>query len=364
MVAGLLFGVGATMRTEALVYLAVAAAITLATRLVRRDTVGRVVALGAAIGAGAVVPLLGNQLVERLVFGQSLRAGRAVGTAGAAASGLRGRAGEAFVTTFGLNGVRPPIDVIAGAGFVALVGAGVFALAFAKPPKTLLGVSALVVAVVVLVARFSDGLGFVPGMLVASPVAVVGLIYGWREQRARVVVLVSVVSLPVVWLFQYQGGARPQWGGRYVLLSGVLLAVAGVVVLRHRRLALVATVVLSLFVTGCGVVWLSERSHSVADGMERILSRHDQAIISTDAHLFREGGAFYQPERHWLTAVTDADLVRAARVVARAGDQEVAVVGSADRVFPRRLAAFTRGRSERLALLPGTPLRVVTYKRA
>ena len=40
------------------------------------------------------------------------------------------------------------------------------------------------------------------------------------------------------------------------------------------------------------------------------------------------------------------------------------MVGSADRVFPRRLAAFTRGRSERLALLPGTPLRVVTYKRA
>jgi len=192
---------------------------------------------------------------------------------------------------------------------------------------------------------------------------VAGLVYGWREQRSRLTILFAVVSLPVVWLFQYQGGARPQWGGRYVLLSGVLLAVAGLVVLRHRRAALVATVVLSVFVTGCGVVWLSERSRSVADGMERILSRHDQAIVSTDAHLFREGGAFYEPDRHWLTAVTDADLVRAARVVARAGDHEVAVVGSADRTFPRHLAAFTRGRSQRLEVLPGTPLRVVTYKR-
>ena len=80
-----------------------------------------------------------------------------------------------------------------------------------------------------------------------------------------------MVSLPVVWLFQYSGRCRPQWGGRYVLLSGVLLAVAGVVVLRHRRVALVAVVVVSLLVTGCGVVWLSERSHTVADGMERIL---------------------------------------------------------------------------------------------
>jgi hypothetical protein len=146
-----------------------------------------------------------------------------------------------------------------------------------------------------------------------------------------------------------------------VLLSGVLLAVVGVVVLRRRRAAFVATLTLSLVVTAFGVAWLSERSHAVADGMEALLARHDQAVVSTDAHLLREGGAFYEPDRHWLTATSDRDLRRAAEVVARAGNHELAVVGSDDRKLPGRLAGFTRRGAESLEVLPGTPLRVVTY---
>ena len=362
--AGLLFGAAATMRTEALVYLATATAIVLAFRLVRRDRVRRVVALGVAVSTGAMLVLVVNQVLERLVFGSSLRAGRAAGTAGSAGSGLSGRVGEAFVTTFGLNGLRPPVDVFVGIGVVGLVGVGVFLLGFVHPRRPLPGATAFVIAGIVLVARFGDGFGFVPGMLVASPLAAVGLMYGWRERRAWFPFAVASASLPLVWMFQYQGGARPQWGGRYVLLSGVLLAVVGAVVLRRRRAALVATIVLSLFITASGVVWLSERSHAVADGMETLLARDDQAIISTDAHLFREGGAFYTPDRHWLTALTDSDLMRAARVVARAGDHEVAVIGSADRALPRRLGDFARGPSQRVEMLPGTPLRVVTYVRS
>ena len=349
--AGALFGVAATMRTEALVYLAIATVVALVTRLVQRAHLARVIALGAAVGGGAVALLVTNQLVERLVLGASLRAGRA------------GRIGEAFTTTLGLNGLRPPIDVVAGGAIVALVAVAVLALGFTAEPNRLVGAGALCVAVVVFASRFGDGLGFVPGLLVASPLAVAGMCFGWRVRRASTVLIVALLSLPLVWLLQYQGGARPQWGGRYVLCSGLLLAVAGVVALRRRRAAFVATLAFAVLVTAFGVAWLSVRSHAVADGMERVLARHDEAVISTDAHLFREGGAFYEPGRHWLTAITGADLRRAAAIVSAAGDREVAVIGHQGDGLPSRLGAFVRGRAERLQVLPGEPLVVRTYRR-
>ena len=349
--AGALFGVAATMRTEALVYLAIATVVALVTRLVQRAHLARVIALGAAVGGGAVALLVTNQLVERLVLGASLRAGRA------------GRIGEAFTTTLGLNGLRPPIDVVAGGAIVALVAVAVLALGFTAEPNRLVGAGALCVAVVVFASRFGDGLGFVPGLLVASPLAVAGMCFGWRVRRASTVLIVALLSLPLVWLLQYQGGARPQWGGRYVLCSGLLLAVAGVVALRRRRAAFVATLAFAVLVTAFGVAWLSVRSHAVADGMERVLARHDEAVISTDAHLFREGGAFYEPGRRWLTAITGADLRRAAAIVSAAGDREVAVIGHQGDGLPSRLGAFVRGRAERLQVLPGEPLVVRTYRR-
>ncbi len=70
---------------------------------------------------------------------------------------------------------------------------------------------------------FQHGLGFVPGLLIASPFAAVGLALGWRSD-VRVITVMAVVALPLVWFFQYSGGAGPQWGARYTLLSGALLA--------------------------------------------------------------------------------------------------------------------------------------------
>jgi len=350
------------MRTEALVYLVVATFVMLVVRLARRDSLVRVGLLGASVGVGATIVLVANQLLEGLVLGSSVRAGRAAGTARGVASGLSGRVGEAFTTTFGLNGLRPPLDVVAGCAVVALVGVGIGVLAYGAAARRPLGVGALAVATVIVVARSTDGLGFVPGFLVASPFAVVGLVYGWREHRAWYPAFIAVGALPIVWLFQYQGGARPQWGGRYVLLSGAVLAVVGVVVLRRRRGALLATLALALVVTACGLAWLSQRSHAVADGMERLVARHDQAVVSTDAHLLREGGAFYDPDRHWLTAVSDADLRLAAGTVRRAGDRELAVIGEAGQRLPQTLAGYTRRESQPLEILPGRPLVVVTYR--
>ncbi len=125
---------------------------------------------------------------------------------------------------------------------------------------------------------------------------------------------------------------------------------------------LVAAVALSLAVTACGVALLSERSHAIADGMEALIERRDQAVISTEGHILREGGAFYDADRHWLTATIGPDLRRAARIVGDAGDTEVAVVATARQPLPERLGRFVRARTDRLEIRPGEGLQVVTYR--
>ncbi len=220
-----------------------------------------------------------------------------------------------------------------------LVGAGAWCLA-RRPARVPLGAGLFALAVGLYVARFSIGLGFVPGLLTACPLAAAGLALAWSRRECRTPAVLAVGALPIVWVAQYSGNAKPQWGGRYELLSGVLLAVVAVVALRGRRAALITTVALSVAVTACGVAWLSERSHAIADGMETLISRHDQAVVSMEGHLFREGGAFYDPDRHWLTATTGQELRKAVRIVGDAGDTEVAVIAPAGAPLPSRLGSF------------------------
>jgi hypothetical protein len=208
---------------------------------------------------------------------------------------------------------------------------------------------------------FDAGLGFVSGMLVASPFAAVGLAIGWRG-ATRLIVAMAVVALPCVWAVQYTGGAGPQWGGRYTLLSGALLLVAATVVLEGRRTALLATAAVAVLITGFGLSWLSVRSHWVARGFERIVDRQDQAVISGEAHVLREGGAFYTPERHWLTATNAGELGRAVQVVDRSGATEFAYIVSDEADLPRVLGGYRRSRTERVRFLtPDTFLVVGTY---
>ena len=74
---------------------------------------------------------------------------------------------------------------------------------------------------------FAHGLGFVPGLLTASPFAAVGLAPRVARADVRLPRRSRCVALPMVWFAQYSGGAGPQWGGRYTLLSGALLAGGG-----------------------------------------------------------------------------------------------------------------------------------------
>jgi hypothetical protein len=223
------------------------------------------------------------------------------------------------------------------------------------------GACALGVGAVLIITVLSSGLRFLPGLLVASPLAAAGFALLWGNRRLLAIGSIALGSVVVVWVAQYSGNAAPQWGARYQLLSGLLLAVVAVAELGRRPRALVAVALVAGIVTIAGVAWLSERQEAIADGLETVIARQDEAVISLEAHLFREGGSFYSPERHWLTATNDVELRRAFAVVHEAGDHEVAVIAPPGTRLPRSIQGFERGASEPYALVPRTPLEVVEY---
>jgi hypothetical protein len=226
---------------------------------------------------------------------------------------------------------------------------------------------ALAAAAFLYVVRFQHGLGFVPGMFVASPLAVAGiasgLTGGWVTRSARVVGAIAIAALPIVWLYQYRGGANPQWGGRYILCSGVLFAVLGVVALvRRGRAALVPALVAAVLVTGCGLAWLSIRSHSVADAA-RVLETDEPVLTIGLPHLLREWGAWYRPDRHTLTVERDSELPIALEVLDASAASRLTLVARSPGEAPRHLGPFVRASREPLGWTPGTTLVVARYVR-
>jgi hypothetical protein len=361
-IAGVLFGAAACMRTEALVYLVVCAGVMLLAWLWRTRSLASTFVRGVVVLAGAAVPLVLNEVLERLALGGTIRAARAADTAAEAGVSASVRVQEAFTTLLGMNRFTHTADFIFGALIVVCVAIGVRSLLRAQDAIPISASAPLAAALFLYLVGFSAGLGFVPGLLTASPFAAVGLLVGWRAD-VRIVTVMAVVALPVVWVFQYSGGAGPQWGARYTLLSGALLLVAATVVLEGHRAALVAACLVAALVTGFGLTWLSVRSHWAAHGIEQIVDRHDQAVISGEAHVLREGGAFYDPSRHWLTATDDAERRQAVDIVHDAGATEFAYVVSEGDHIPRVLDGYRRTKVERVAFLrPDIHLDVATFR--
>ena len=363
---GALFGAAATMRTEALVYAAVLGVVA-AVVLLRRALAGqqpwlRNVQWGGAFAFGLIAPLVVNQWIEGVLLGDAIRSDRVAGTASRAAGGSSLRAKEALTTAVGLNRLPFRSDWVLGAVIVALVAYAAWRLIGSDREVRRFGFVALFAAVLLYLLCFSDGLGFVPGLLTASPLAAAGVAIGWSVHRWRPVGAVALLSVPVVWVFQFTGGANPQWGGRYLLITGTLLAVGAAVALPLMPLSgRVAIVGLAVMVTLMGSLWLSQRSHTVADAM-RTLDRHDGSVlVSREAHLLREGGAFYTSDKRWLTATTDADLEQAGAIASAVDAPALRVVGAVGRPIPRTVGHWRRGAAQRVEFLPGFDVIVVTY---
>ena len=273
--AGLCFGLAATMRTESLVYLVVGTGLTCLVMLWRERSLVRPVVTGVVAFVGAGLMVGANRVLEQLLLGTDLRGSRVAGTAQGAGTTLGNRVHEAATTAVGtgMTGLRSSSEWVVGAFVVALVALGAAGMAARDRRRVALGTAAFAAGCVVYFVRFSQGWGFVPGMLVASPFAAVGLLLAWRRPVLRLPAAIACAALPIAWYAQYQGGADPQWGGRYVLLSGALLTVAGVVALRTSPRAFVAVVALAAVTTAMGIGWLSVRSNTTADGMATIVAR-------------------------------------------------------------------------------------------
>jgi hypothetical protein len=197
-------------------------------------------------------------------------------------------------------------------------------------------------------------------MLVAAPVAAAAL--GLRpDGRAHVYALaVALGALPLVWAFQYLGGALPQWGDRYALATCTVLVALGAAALPSLDRAVRAGVVaVALLVTVTGVAWVHERTHGIDRWFADATARSEDVLIARNGFFVREGGAA-SAERRWLTAVTAADLRFAAHVVAEAGLETFAVVDE-DPHAPGRLGGAALQRTDATRLL-GADLYLHSYR--
>lgn len=370
--AGAWFGLAATMRQEALVYGFVAGVVmTIALGLSARAMVDRPISdrakrLLPSVGmASAAIGALGlSTLVETAYYGTALRSGRST-QAASAAVGLddaTSRLAVAFTTGLSpINGGGPLVYLLGGMLFAALLWLGITAERDREIQMPALAVGIIGLA---LAARFvAIGPDFVSGLVPTTTLAVVGAVFGLRQSRLRLVAAMALVSLPVVFATQYTAGAGPQWGGRYLLLSGYLLTICGCVGLVGRQRALLRGLVAAGIVVTAGGVWFASlRTNAVADDMERIEAFADgDVVVWFDPVIAREGGPAIVEQR-WLTTWADARTDTTLRVLAEESvdrfvyiDQPgrnspnfdgFAVVGDVGaetlEFFERRLTAFER----------------------
>jgi hypothetical protein len=220
----------------------------------------------------------------------------------------------------------------------------------------------LAAVAVLLLVRIHSGLSFVSGFVPALPITAFGVVLAWRDPRRRFLAVIALVALPGVWLLQYTGGAGPQWGGRYVLCTGFLLAVVGIVATETLpHWSRVAALALCVGVTLAGVRYLEIRTDQGARASDAIAAMTDDVVISRFAHLFREAGSRYTPERRWLTALTDRDLARATAIARRHGAATLALVSEPGRRL--RIAGFEFTGRRTLPLFSET-LVVDSYRRS
>jgi hypothetical protein len=362
LLAGVAFGAAASMRTESFVYVLTSTAIACAALAFgrRREIVGALV-IGATSVLGFLAAFGTSLLIEVAVLGEQLRGARTSGAASAGLTGFDLRAKEGLVT---LLSPFPTMDAQGYfAGACLLLGLVYVARASKRRGAEQLAVVAAAIAALVLLWRFTDGLGFVPGLVAATPFAAAGLAWGFVDARNRFVALLALVPIPLVVAFQFVGGAAPQWAGRYLLVTGFLLAVVGIS--QRERMAgwaRTAFVVASVAVTAFGVVWMVQRTNEVADAADRLQSRPEAVLISPNGFVPREFGATY-PDKNWLASGSSDDLTFAVEVAGESGAPDFALVDLDTASDPPTFPGWEQAGSELVPFLGGVEVRVTTYER-
>ncbi len=364
--AGLCFGAAATMRQEALVY-GFVAGLSLVTVLALGRRLVPFITRPSAMVVGALIPLVLNAALESALIGESTRTSRGAGTVtSAGAAGFATRVEEAIIT-----GAVPfaPGRALGSIAALALV-AGLVMLGRAIASEREVRIPSMIVGAVylfLLIETIAIGPGFVQGMVAATPLAGVGLFFGFRDRSIRatgVVMAIAVASLPLVWAVQYTGGALPQWAGRYILTSGWALAVIAVVGLeRHSRRALAALASLSLAITAIGYAWVVQRTAAFGDAFEELAAIDQPVLVFSDPFLVREGGP-HVVEQQWLAASFEEGRAEAADALIDGGFERFGYVdrlaAETDVLFDGWIAVGEQS----VSLFDGYDLRVVAYERA
>lgn len=361
--AGLAFGAAFTMRTEAAVFAFVAVGSFCIDMLWRSRSLRRAISIGLPAVAGAVVAVLANLALEQAVIGESLRTSRAAGAASGGGTTLGLRLREGLTTSLSPRGGRNT-GILFGALTVLLLAYGIAkarrgrAIADAQIVIGALGIASILYVLDVAAHR----LGFVPGFVIATPFAVVALLHAWSSNEARLLALIALGALPLVWLFQFPGGAVPQWGGRYVLTSALLLGAVGVAMSVKVHPAAVALIAcLSVFITAVGIAWLVERSHEIDAARRDLVARPEPVLISDVGFWFREFGP-EELDHRWLSVGSVEQLPGALQVAARSGAREVGLV-SRDSGTPIAIGDWRPVRTASYRWLDAA-FRVVTYTRS
>ena len=317
------------------------------------------VAGGGVLVTAAAVPLVGNEVVERAVVGSTIRASRVAGTAAAVGDLPTDRVREAAITLFGFEG--SDLGIVLGA-----TACGLLVLAAVRRDLGVAVVAAVAAGGLFLVRVGVSGLGFVPGLATAwiLPAHAAGRpsTGGGDTAPRRFVLVVALGAVPLVLATQFRGGAGPQWAGRYLLTSGLLLAVVGWSALAARPAFLRAAFVgLAVAVTAFGLAWTRTRTHDVERTIAALETRPEPVLVSGVFHLAREGGATYGDKR-WLTlGDRGADVPEAADVLQEAGvDTFVAIDLAGDEAldFP----GFVPTERSTIRLFDGVDLRVTRWE--
>jgi hypothetical protein len=283
----------------------------------------------------------------------------------AAGAGPALRLRDGAVTGLGLLAdSRAGALLLGGVLVVALLLVARRGLAQRQPP--LWGTAGAALTAVLYAVRFSS-VGFVPGFFPTAPLSASGVV-GQPRGRARALAVAALLALPAVWLLQWTGQLVPQWGGRYVLLSGALLTVVGATALESRPRTVPAAfpaflVAAALAVGAYGAVWHAQRTRGVARAMREIERvPRDVVTISRIAHLGREGGAWYGRNR-WMNGGSAKSTAEAAAI---ATDAHVATIEVVELDDGGRAPAFQHWRETGRRSVPflGFRLRVTRYAAA
>ncbi len=184
-------------------------------------------------------------------------------------------------------------------------------------------------AAAVLGVRMAGGLSYVPGVLAATPLALVGFVLGWRSRPSLRLLAIALLGFVGVIATQFPE-VDPngyQWGGRYLMVTGALAAVVGVTALEGLgRRALVGLTAMAVAVTSFGVAFEIQRTHRVGDWASGLAERPESVLISRSPYTFRDAGAEYSLEARWLLAVDDADVQAAFDVASASGADTVALI--------------------------------------